>query len=145
MKNLIKLKVILLLFYIVFTSHLLAADPIVPLPKPIVDEKTKTEVSKKKLLLPQKKPASIEKKVEIETTQDTEVISEEVKIGPFCYVGPNVELSENVDLVSNVHIEGDTKIGEGTKIFPFASIGTAPQDLKYKGEKTKLIIGKKIR
>jgi len=63
----------------VFTSHLLAADPIVPLPKPIVDEKTKTEVSKKKLLLPQKKPSSIEKKVEIETTQDTEVISEEVK------------------------------------------------------------------
>ena len=74
-------------------------------------------------------------------------VSKNVKIGPFCYVGPNVELSENVDLVSNVHIEGDTKIGEGTKIFPFASIGTAPQDLKYKGEKTKLIIGKnnKIR
>jgi len=74
-------------------------------------------------------------------------IPKNVKIGPFCYVGPNVELSENVDLVSNVHIEGDTKIGEGTKIFPFASIGTAPQDLKYKGEKTKLIIGKnnKIR
>ena len=74
-------------------------------------------------------------------------ISKNTKVGPFCYVGPNVELSENVELVSNVHIEGDTKIGEGTKIFPFASIGTEPQDLKYKGEKTKLIIGKnnKIR
>ena len=74
-------------------------------------------------------------------------ISKNTKVGPFCYVGPNVELSENVELVSNVHIEGDTKIDEGTKIFPFASIGTEPQDLKYKGEKTKLIIGKnnKIR
>jgi len=74
-------------------------------------------------------------------------ISKNVKIGPFCYVGPNVELSKNVELISNVHIEGDTKIGEGTKIFPFACIGTVPQDLKYKGEKTKLIIGKnnKIR
>ena len=74
-------------------------------------------------------------------------ISKNVKIGPFCYVGPNVELSENVELISNVHIEGNTKVGKGTKIFPFASIGTEPQDLKYKGEKTKLIIGKnnKIR
>ena len=69
-------------------------------------------------------------------------ISNKVKIGPFCYVGPNVELSEDVELVSNVHIEGFTKIGKGTKIFPFASIGTRPQDLKYKNEKTSLIIGK---
>jgi len=74
-------------------------------------------------------------------------VSQSAKVGPFCYVGPNVELSENVELISNVHIEGNTKIGEGTIIFPFASIGTAPQDLKFKGEKTKLIIGKnnKIR
>ena len=48
-------------------------------------------------------------------------------------MGPNVEISENVELISNVHIEGNTKIGKGTKIF-FASIGTIPQDLKYKGE-----------
>ena len=68
-------------------------------------------------------------------------ISKGVKIGPFCFIGPNVELHENVELVSNVHIEGNTIIGKGTKIFPFASIGTQPQDLKYKGEKTKLIIG----
>ena len=74
-------------------------------------------------------------------------IAKNVKIGPFCYVGPNVELSDNVELISNVHIEGHTKIGEGTKIFPFASIGTVPQDLKYNNEKTQLIIGKnnKIR
>ena len=68
-------------------------------------------------------------------------ISKNVKIGPFCYVGPGVELNENVELVSNVHIEGDTTVGSGTKIFPFASIGTQPQDLKYKGEKNSLIIG----
>ena len=68
-------------------------------------------------------------------------ISKNVKIGPFCYVGPNVELSENVELISNVHIEGNTKVGKGTKIFPFASIGTAPQDLKYKGESNSLEIG----
>ena len=68
-------------------------------------------------------------------------ISEKVKIGPFCYVVPNVHLDSNVELVSNVHIEGNTKIGEGTKIFPFSSIGTQPQDLKFKGEKNYLEIG----
>ena len=68
-------------------------------------------------------------------------ISKNVKIGPFCYVGPNVELSEDIELVSNVHVEGHTKIGKGTKIFPFASIGTQPQDLKFNNEKTSLFIG----
>jgi len=68
-------------------------------------------------------------------------ISKNVKIGPFCYVGPNVELGEEVELVSNVHIEGYTKIGNGNRIFPFASIGTQPQDLKFNNEKTYLIIG----
>ena len=68
-------------------------------------------------------------------------VSKTVKIGPFCYVGPKVELLDNVELISNVHIEGNTKIGKGTKIYPFASIGTAPQDLKYKGEKNSLEIG----
>ena len=69
-------------------------------------------------------------------------IHKNVKIGPFCSIGPNVILDENVELVSNVHLEGYTKIGNGTKIFPFASIGTQPQDLKYKGEKNSLEIGK---
>ena len=68
-------------------------------------------------------------------------ISKNVKIGPFCFVGPNVELAENVELVSNVHIEGNTKIGKGTRIFPFACIGTQPQDLKFKGEKNYLVSG----
>ena len=68
-------------------------------------------------------------------------ISKNVKIGPFCYIGPNVVLNENIELVSNVHIEGYTNIGKGTKIFPFASIGTQPQDLKFKNEKNSLEIG----
>ena len=69
-------------------------------------------------------------------------ISKNVKIGPFCYIGPEVEIGENVELISNVHLEGDTKIGNETRIFPFASIGTQPQDLKYKNEKNSTIIGK---
>ena len=68
-------------------------------------------------------------------------ISKNVKIGPFCFVGPKVVLDDNVELVSNVHIEGNTFIGKGTKIFPFASIGTRPQDLKYKNEPNSLSIG----
>ena len=68
-------------------------------------------------------------------------ISKNVKIGPFCYIGPNVVLDENVELMSNVHVEGKTKIGKGTKIFPFASIGTQPQDLKFKGETNSIEIG----
>ena len=68
-------------------------------------------------------------------------ISDNVKIGPFCYIGPNVELDDGVELVSNVHLEGYTKIGKGTKIFPFASLGTQPQDLKYRNEKNSLLIG----
>jgi len=68
-------------------------------------------------------------------------ISENVKIGPFCYVGPDVQLGENVELISNVHLEGNTKIGNGNKIFPFVSVGTQPQDLKYKNEKNSIVIG----
>jgi UDP-N-acetylglucosamine acyltransferase len=70
------------------------------------------------------------------------IIKENVKVGPFCYIGSQVTLEENVELISNVHIEGDTRVGKGTKIFPFASIGTQPQDLKFKNEKNSLVIGK---
>ena len=70
-------------------------------------------------------------------------VSNSAKIGPFCYVGPHVELSDGVVLVSNVHIEGHTTIGKNTKIFPFASIGTQPQDLKFKNEENSLLIGEK--
>ena len=68
-------------------------------------------------------------------------IGKNVKIGPFCYIGPKVQISDGVELSSNIHIEGNTKIGKETKIFPFASIGTSPQDLKYKGENNSLEIG----
>ena len=68
-------------------------------------------------------------------------ISNKVNIGPFCNIGPNVELSEGVELISNVHIEGNTIIGKNTKIFPFASIGTQPQDLKFNNEENSLLIG----
>ena len=74
-------------------------------------------------------------------------ISNGSEIGPYVVIGPNVEIGENVKICSHVNISGNTKIGDGTIIFPFASIGNAPQDLKYKGENTKLEIGKnnKIR
>jgi len=68
-------------------------------------------------------------------------LGKNVKVGPFCYVGPKVQISDDVELISNVHVEGNTIIGKGTKIFPFASIGTQPQDLKYKGENNSLKIG----
>lgn len=64
-----------------------------------------------------------------------------VHIGPFCCVGPDVVLGDYVELVSHVTISGFTTIGEKTKIFPFASIGHHPQDLKYAGEPSKTIIG----
>ena len=68
-------------------------------------------------------------------------ISDRAKIGPYCCIGAEVTIEEDVELVSNVHIEGNTRIGKGTKIFPFASIGTQPQDLKFKNEKNSLEIG----
>jgi UDP-N-acetylglucosamine acyltransferase len=64
-----------------------------------------------------------------------------VKIGPFCMVGSNVSLADGVELVSHVAIAGLTSIGARTRIYPFASIGHAPQDLKYKGEPSTLTIG----
>ena len=69
-------------------------------------------------------------------------ISEEAIIGPYSIVGPHVEIYEGTEIQSHVNITGNTIIGSNTKIFPFASIGTNPQDLKYKGEQTKLEIGR---
>lgn len=69
-------------------------------------------------------------------------ISNSASIGPYSVIGPNVEIGENVEIYSHVNISGQTKIGSKTKIYPFASIGTDPQDLKFKGEKNKLVIGK---
>ena len=68
-------------------------------------------------------------------------VSNSANIGPYSVIGPNVEIGENVIIYSHVNISGNTKIGNGNKIYPFASIGNDPQDLKYNGEETKLIIG----
>lgn len=66
----------------------------------------------------------------------------DVVIGPYSIVGKNVKLHDRVELKSHVVVEGITTVGEGTRIFPFASVGHAPQDLKFHGEPSELIIGK---
>ncbi len=70
-------------------------------------------------------------------------LGKNVKVGAYCVVGPNAKLGEGVDLKSHVVVAGWTTIGEGTVVYPFASLGHAPQDLKYAGEKSELIIGKR--
>jgi len=74
-------------------------------------------------------------------------IGKNVSIGAYCVIGENVKLADNIKLYSHVCVDGDTSIGENSTIFPFAAIGLPPQDLKYAGEKSKVIIGKnnKIR
>ncbi|WP_340260508.1 acyl-ACP--UDP-N-acetylglucosamine O-acyltransferase [Roseobacter sp. HKCCA0882] len=67
------------------------------------------------------------------------------QIGPFCHVGPEVTLHEGVVLKSHAVVTGLSEIGAETVIFPFANIGDIPQDLKYAGEKTQLIVGKRNR
>ena len=64
-----------------------------------------------------------------------------VTVGPYSVIGANVEIEENTEVQSHVSIVGNTKIGKNNKIYPFASIGNDPQDLKFEGEKTKLEIG----
>ena len=68
-------------------------------------------------------------------------ISSNVSIGAFTVIGPNVEIGENTIIQSHVSIIGNTKVGKNNKIYPFASIGNDPQDLKFDGEITKLEIG----
>tara|TARA_B100001250_G_C19751118_1_gene767793 strand:+ start:602 stop:1384 length:783 start_codon:yes stop_codon:yes gene_type:complete len=68
-------------------------------------------------------------------------IDKSVKIGPFCYIGENVKIGKNCNLISHVHLNGYTTIGVNNTFYPFCSIGSAPQDLKYKGEKSFLNIG----
>jgi len=68
-------------------------------------------------------------------------LASSVRIGPFCVVGPDVVLDDEVDLLSHVVVAGHTRIGARSRVFPFASIGHRPQDLKYKGEPSSLEIG----
>lgn len=69
------------------------------------------------------------------------LLGNNVKIGPYCIIGDNVEIGDNCLLTSNVYIDGFTKIGNGNKFYHSAVIGSPPQDLKYDGSPTKLIIG----
>ena len=68
-------------------------------------------------------------------------ISSTVDVGPYTVIGPNVEINENVEIQSHVNITGHTIIGKNNNFYPFTSIGSNPQDMKYKNEKTELIIG----
>ena len=68
-------------------------------------------------------------------------IGNNVKIGPYCIIDDNVDIDDNTELISNVHISGNTTIGKNNKFFPFSSIGLVPQDKKFSGEDSKLIIG----
>jgi UDP-N-acetylglucosamine acyltransferase len=68
-------------------------------------------------------------------------LADDVVIGPYCVVGDEVALGREVRLIAHVVVDGRTTIGERTRIFPFAAIGLEPQDLKYRGERSKLEIG----
>lgn len=72
-------------------------------------------------------------------------IDPSARVGPFCVVGPEVVLKADVELKSHVIVTGQTEVGAGTVIFPFAVIGEIPQDLKFKGEASRLIIGERNR
>ena len=68
-------------------------------------------------------------------------IGKNVKIGDYCVIGENVKIGDNCELINSVNIQGNTTIGEENIFYPFCSIGTNPQDLKFKGERTFLEIG----
>jgi len=72
---------------------------------------------------------------------DNAIIPASCEIGPNVVIGEDVVLGENVKIMANAYLEC-CEVGEGTTISPFASLGTAPQDLSYKGQKTKAVIGK---
>ena len=76
---------------------------------------------------------------------DGAVIGPDCFIGPFCVVGPEVTLQRGVELKSHAVVTGWTDIGEETTIWPFASVGEVPQDLKFKGERTRLEVGARCR
>lgn len=67
----------------------------------------------------------------------------DVRVGPYCVIGGEVRIGAGTVLHSHVVVAGDTRIGAGCQIYPFASLGHAPQDLKYAGEKSRLVIGER--
>ena len=77
--------------------------------------------------------------------EDGAVIGAGCEVGPFCHVGPEVTLGRAVRLMSHVVVQGWTEIGDETLVHPFAVIGGIPQDLKFRGERTRLVVGKRNR
>src|SRR5438067_1726300 len=69
------------------------------------------------------------------------VIGRNSSIGPYCVVGPNVSIADDCRLVAHVHVTGHTTIGPRTVIYPFASLGTPPQSVRYRGGPTRLVVG----
>jgi UDP-N-acetylglucosamine acyltransferase len=69
------------------------------------------------------------------------VIGQDVSIGPYCVVGPHVKIGDGCRLLAHVHVAGHTTIGPRTVLYPFASLGTPPQSVKYRGGPTRLVIG----
>ena len=69
------------------------------------------------------------------------ILGSDVTVGPYCSIGPEVSLGDRVVLHSHVVVAGRTSVGSGTEVYPFASIGHNPQDLKYAGESSALEIG----
>jgi UDP-N-acetylglucosamine acyltransferase len=69
------------------------------------------------------------------------VLEAGVRVGPFCIVGPKVRLGRGTVLDAHVVVDGDTTLGAGNHLFPFVSVGLPPQDLKYRGEPTRVVIG----
>jgi UDP-N-acetylglucosamine acyltransferase len=74
-------------------------------------------------------------------TETGAAIGQDVSIGPYCLVGANAAIGDGCRLVAHVHVTGHTTIGPGTVIYPFASLGTPPQSVKYRGGPTRLVIG----
>jgi UDP-N-acetylglucosamine acyltransferase len=68
-------------------------------------------------------------------------LGEGVEIGPYCVIGPKVEIADGARLIAHVHVTGVTTIGAGTVIYPFASLGTPPQSVHYRGGATRLVVG----
>ena len=64
-----------------------------------------------------------------------------IYIGPYCIINENVKINDNCKFLANVYMEGNTTVGANCTFYPFSTIGTKPQDLKYKGEKSELMIG----
>jgi UDP-N-acetylglucosamine acyltransferase len=69
------------------------------------------------------------------------VIGQNVSIGPYCVIGPRVKIGDGCRLLAHVHVAGHTMIGPRTVLYPFASLGTPPQSVKYRGGPTRLVIG----